>query len=193
MKNAFLNGNVEEKVYMDISPGVKTNPSNVDKVCKLRKSLYGLKQSPRAWFGRFSKSMKAFGYKQINYDHTLFINQKNGKITTLIVYVDDMVITGDDPKEINELKKYLSKEFEIKDLGQLKYFLGIEVARSKKGISLSQRKYVLYLLIELGMLDRKPTKTPIEMNHGLDIFPDQVPTNKERYQRLVGRLIYLSH
>ncbi|MDD0148486.1 reverse transcriptase domain-containing protein, partial [Shigella flexneri] len=89
--------------------------------------LYGLKQSPRAWFGRFSKSMKVFGYRQNNSDHTLFIKRKNGKITALIVYVDDMIVTGDDPKEMNEFQKYLSKEFEMKDLGQLKYFLGIEV------------------------------------------------------------------
>ncbi|PRQ56575.1 putative RNA-directed DNA polymerase [Rosa chinensis] len=81
----------------------------------------------------------------------------------------------------------------MKDLGQLKYFLGIEVARSKKGISLSQRKYVLDLLAETGMLDCRPIETPIEMNHGLAIYPDQVPTDKGRYQRLVGRLIYLSH
>ena len=81
----------------------------------------------------------------------------------------------------------------MKDLGQLKYFLGIEVARSKQGISLSQRKYVLDLLAETGMLDCKPVETPIEMNHNLAIYPDQVPTDKGRYQRLVGRLIYLSH
>ncbi|XP_062018984.1 uncharacterized mitochondrial protein AtMg00810-like [Rosa rugosa] len=122
--------------------------------------------------------MRAFGYKQSNSDHTLFIKRKNGKITALIVYVDDMIVTGDDPKEMNELQKYLSKEFEMKDLGQLKYFLGIEVARSKKGISLSQRKYVLDLLAETGMLDCSPIETPIEMNHRLAIYPDQVPTDK---------------
>ncbi|PRQ37607.1 putative RNA-directed DNA polymerase [Rosa chinensis] len=193
VKNAFLNGNLEEEVYMDVPPGVKNYPSEVGKVCKLKKSLYGLKQSPRAWFGRFSKSMRAFGYRQSNSDHTLFIKRKNGKITALIVYVDDMIVTGDDPKEMNELQKYLSKEFEMKDLGQLKYFLGIEVARSKKGISLSQRKYVLDLLTETGMLDCSPIETPIEMNHRLAIYPDQIPTDKGRYQRLVGRLIYLSH
>ncbi|KAK9924142.1 hypothetical protein M0R45_032529 [Rubus argutus] len=193
VKNAFLNGNLEEEVYMDVPPGVKNNPGDVGKVCKLKKSLYGLKQSPRAWFGRFSKSMKVFGYKQSNSDHTLFIKRKNGKITALIVYVDDMIVTGDDLKEMNELQKYLSTEFEMKDLGQLKYFLGIEVARSKRGISLSQRKYVLDLLAETGMLDCKPIETPIEMNHRLGIYPDQVLTDKGRYQRLVGRLIYLSH
>ncbi|KAL6223469.1 hypothetical protein ACLB2K_006856 [Fragaria x ananassa] len=91
------------------------------------------------------------------------------------------------------LQKYLSKEFEIKDLRQLKYFLDIEVSRSKKGIYLSQRKYVLDLLAETGMLDCKLVETPIEMNHNLAIYPNQIPTDKGRYQRLVGRLICLSH
>ena len=111
----------------------------------------------------------------------------------LLVYVDDMVITGDDVAEIDRLQQQLTSEFEMKDLGQLKYFLGIEVARSKQGISLSQRKYVLDLLTETGMLDCKPSETPIEMNHTLGEYKDQVPTEKSRYQRLVGRLIYLSH
>ncbi|PRQ39952.1 putative RNA-directed DNA polymerase [Rosa chinensis] len=193
VKNVFLNGNLEEEVYMDMPPGVKNFPYDTGKICKLKKSLYGLKQSPRAWFERFSKSMRAFGYKQSNSDHTLFIKRSWGKITALIVYVDDMIVTGDDLKEMEALQKYLSKEFEMKDLRQLKYFLGIEVARSKKGILLSQRKYVLDLLMETRMLDCNPIETPIEMNHNIAIYPDQVPTDKGRYQRLVGRLIYLSH
>ena len=81
----------------------------------------------------------------------------------------------------------------MKEFGELKYFLGIEGARSKHGIFLSQRKYVLDLLAETCMLDCKPVDTSIEQNHRLGLFPDQVPTHKERYQRLVGRLIYLSH
>jgi hypothetical protein len=81
----------------------------------------------------------------------------------------------------------------MKDLGQLKYFLGIEVARSKQGISLSQHKYVLDLLSETGMLACKPVETPIQMNHQLGILPDQIPTDMGRYQRLVGKLIYLTH
>ena len=96
VKNAFLNGNLEEEVYMDMPPEVKCRPCDVGKVCKLKKSLYGLKQSPRAWFGRFSKSMKTFGYRQSNSDHTLFIKRNQGKITALIVYVDDMIVTGDE-------------------------------------------------------------------------------------------------
>lgn len=191
VKNAFLNGNLEEEVYMELPPGVMD--SEKGKVCKLKKALYGLKQSPRAWFGRFTKSMKAFGYRQSNSDHTLFIKRKASKLTALIVYVDDMVVTGSDTEEIEALKKYLSQEFEMKDLGQLKYFLGIEVARSIQGISMSQRKYTLDLLAETGMLDCKPVDTPIEANHQLGMFPNQSPCDKGRYQRLVGRLIYLSH
>eukprot|EP00268_Persea_americana_P023591 TRINITY_DN23153_c0_g1_i1.p1 TRINITY_DN23153_c0_g1~~TRINITY_DN23153_c0_g1_i1.p1 ORF type:complete len:128 (+),score=19.60 TRINITY_DN23153_c0_g1_i1:30-386(+) len=103
-------------------------------VCRLQKSLYGLKQSPRAWFGRFTSSMKAFGYRQSNSDHTLFIKHNRGKLTVLIIYVDDMIVTGNDAAERTALQTYLSLQFEMKDLGPLKYFLGIEVLRSKRGI-----------------------------------------------------------
>ncbi|KAL5568221.1 hypothetical protein UlMin_024796 [Ulmus minor] len=162
-------------------------------VCKLKKALYGLKQSLRAWFGRFTKSMKNFGYKQSNSDHTLFLKHRKGKITALIIYVDDMVVTGDDHDEIDCLQRHLTSEFEMKQLGDLKYFLGIEVARSKHGIFLSQRKYILDLLTETGMLGCKPVDTPIEQNHKLFHCSDATSTDKGRYQRLVGKLIYLSH
>ncbi|BBH06529.1 ABC-2 type transporter family protein [Prunus dulcis] len=191
VKNAFLHGELAEEVYMDIPPGYNTTQTGI--VCRLRKALYGLKQSPRAWFGRFTMAMKNNGFKQCNSDHTLFLKHRKGKVTALIIYVDDMIITGNDKQEISQLQDYLATEFEMKDLGGLKYFLGIEVARSQQGIFLSQRKYVLDLLTDIGMLDCKPADTPIVQNHHLGEYPDQVPTNKERYQRLVGRLIYLSH
>ena len=92
---------------------------------------------------------------------------KEGKIAVLIVYVDDIVITGDDYREINNLKASLAGEFEIKDLGSLKYFLGMEVARSKKGIVVSQQKYILDLLKETGMMGCRPTNTPIDPNQKL--------------------------
>ena len=95
-------------------------------------------------------------------NHTLFLKKQQGKITALIVYVDDMVVTGNDPKEREALQDYLSREFEMKDLGPLKYFLGIEVSRSNKGIFLSQRKYALDLLQETGMSACQPADTPVE-------------------------------
>ncbi|XP_021834560.1 uncharacterized protein LOC110774335 [Prunus avium] len=109
--------------------------------------------------------MKNFGYIQDNANHTLFLKRDGRRLIALIVYMDDIAITGNDTEEQLKLQKYLSQEFEMKNLGDLKYFLGIEVARSTTGIFMSQRKYVLDLLTETGMLGCKPADTPIEMNH----------------------------
>ena len=193
VKNAFLHGEMSEEVYMDLPPGCMIPEIHSQKVCRLKKSLYGLKQSPRAWFGRFTKSMIDFGYHQSNSDHTLFLKRKQDKIMALIVYVDDMVVTGNDLEERKNLQNYLSKEFEMKDLGPLKYFLGIEVSRSRKGIFLSQRKYTLDLLQETGMSACQPADTPVEEGLKLYVDPNQIPVDKSRYQRLVGRLMYLAH
>jgi hypothetical protein len=187
VKNAFLHGDLQEEVYMEIPPDETT-----EKVCRLKKSLYGLKQSPRAWFNRFRRALCDMGYKQCNGDHTVFYRHSRRQIVVLVVYVDDIILTGDDEEEIKPLKKKLSKEFEVKDLGQLRYFLGIKIARSPKGIVLSQRKYVLDLLSETGMLGCRPASTPIDPNHKL-CTESSDPVNKEMYQRLVGKLIYLCH
>ncbi|KAH9802383.1 hypothetical protein KPL71_001364 [Citrus sinensis] len=152
VKNAFLNGNLSEEIYMDLPPGCSGPERLNQKVCKLKKSLYGLKQSPRAWFGKFTNAMLQAA-----------------------------------------LQKYLLREFEMKDLGALKYFLGIEVSRSNGGIFLSQRKYALDLLHEMGMTICQPIDTPIEEGLKFCITSDQVPVNKGRYQRLIRRLMYLSH
>jgi len=104
-----------------------------------------------------------------------------------------MIVTGNDEEGILELQRYLASEFEMKDRGELKYFLGIKVYRSKLGIFLSQRKYILDLLVEIGMLDCKLVDTLIIQNHYLVEYLDQVSINRERYQKLVGRLIYLLH
>ena len=192
VKNAFLHGEIEEEVYMRAPPGF-TDDFGENEGCKLRKALYGLKQSPRAWFGRFTAAMKKFGYKQSNSDHTLFLKRRGNQITCLIIYVDDMVITGNDEQEIKILKGRLFLEFEMKDLGNLKYFLGIQVLRSKKGIFINQKKYILDLLAETGMIDCKPAETPIIVNHGLQTEQGGEMAEKERYQKLMGKLIYLAH
>ena len=111
----------------------------------------------------------------------------------MIVYVDDIVLTGDDLEEMERLKNYLAKEFEIKDLGNFKYFLGIEVARSRDGILISQRQYVLDLLKETGMLGCKAADTPMDPNQKISDDTSEETVEKGRYQRLVGKLIYLSH
>ncbi|CAA6659702.1 unnamed protein product [Spirodela intermedia] len=151
---------------MNVAPGYTfIHQNNI--VCKLKKSLYGLKQSPRVWFGRFTQAMKEFGYIQSNRDHTLFIKHgEQNKVTTLILYVDDIIITEDDTEEIKCLGQNLSREFDIKSLGRLTYFLGIEVVYSK-GIFLSQHKYILDLLQETEKLECKSADTPIDPNLSL--------------------------
>lgn len=151
---------------MEVPPGLASpglaSPENFGKVCKLKKSLYSLKQSPRSWFDRLTRVIKNQGYIQCQNDHTMFIKHSlDGKRAIMIVYVDDIILTGDWLDEITCLKNVLGREFEIKDLGQLKYFLGMEVARSHKDIVVSQCKYTLDLLKETGMLGCKPATTPM--------------------------------
>ena len=121
-------------------------------------------------------------------DHTVFYRHSDRKITILAVYVDDIIITGDDQEEIKRLKGCLSKEFEVKDLDNLKYFLGIEVARTEKGISLFQRKYTLDLLTDMGMIGCCAARTPTEQNDQVTAQSGEL-VNKEDYQKLVGRLL----
>ncbi|KAA0043342.1 reverse transcriptase [Cucumis melo var. makuwa] len=141
-----------------------------------------------------NKFVKSQGNSQGHSDHTLFTKVfETRKIAVLIVYVDDIILFGDDQAEISQLKQRMGNEFEIKDLENLKYFLGMEVARSKESIFMSQRKYTLDLLTETGMLECRPADAPIEFNCKLGNSDEQVPVDKEQYQRLVGKLIYLSH
>ncbi|KAI5312765.1 hypothetical protein L3X38_041939 [Prunus dulcis] len=180
VKIDFLHGELTEEVYMDIPLGYATS-TQTGTICKLRKALYGLEQLPRTWFGRFIKAIKNNGFRQSNLDHTLFLKHHKGNVTTLIIYIDDMFIIGNDEHEISQLQDYLATEFEMENPGGLKYFLGIEVARSKQVIFLSQKKYVLDLLTDTRMQDCELVDTPIVQNHHLGEYPNQFPTNKERY------------
>ena len=172
IKNAFLYGELKEEIYMQIPPGYE-NESTRGKVCRLKKSIYGLKQSPRAWFGKFSQVLKGLGFRQCNGDHTLFFRHfPQGGVVLLIVYVDDIIITGNRTAEIKELEHELSRQFTVKSLGPLKYFLGMEFARSSKGILMTQQKYTLELLKETKHLHSRTSDTPIEFNHKLTITKD---------------------
>ncbi|XP_042946557.1 uncharacterized protein LOC122279793 isoform X1 [Carya illinoinensis] len=164
VKNAFLHGDLHEEVYMEQPPGFVAQGEYRGTVCRLKKALYGLKQSPRAWFGRFSDAVLNFGLHRCQTDHSVFHLHSDAGHILLVVYVDDIVITGSDSAGIIRLKQFLHDQFQTKDLGKLRYFLGIEVSRSKEGINLSQRKYVLDLLEETGMLGARPIDTPMDPN-----------------------------
>nr|CAN67317.1 hypothetical protein VITISV_019719 [Vitis vinifera] len=162
IKNAFLHGDLAEEVYMEQPPGfVAQGESGL--VCRLRRSLYGLKQSPRAWFSRFSSVVQEFG-----------------------------MLRSSDQDGIQKLKQHLFTHFQTKDLGKLKYFLGIEIAQSSSGVVLSQRKYALDILEETGMLDCKPVDTPMDPNVKLVPGQGEPLGDPGRYRRLVGKLNYLT-
>ena len=192
IKNAFLHGDLAEEVYMKQPPGfVAQGESGL--VCRLRRSLYGLKQSPRAWFDRFSSVVQKFGMLRSTADHSVFYHHNSsGQCIYLVVYVDDIVITGSDQDGIKKLKQHLFTHFQTKDLGKLKYFLGIEIAQSSSGVVLSQRKYALDILEETGMLDCKPVDTPMDPNVKLVLGQGESLGDPGRYRRLVGKLNYLT-
>lgn len=188
--NAFLHGDLDEEVYMTPPPGLCRQGEKL--VCRLHKSLYGLKQAPRNWFSKFSEAIKKAGFSQSHSDHSLFVQVKDSSLTAVLIYVDDMIITGNDAKAIQDLKLFLHQQFHIKDLGYLKYFLGLEVARSKAGIVISQRKYTLEILDDVGFLGVQPVDFPMEQSLKLTNNQGDLLLNPSRYRRLIGRLIYLT-
>ncbi|KAL0544378.1 hypothetical protein IC582_019492 [Cucumis melo] len=189
VKNAFLNGTLSEEVYMKPPPGTTPPPQ---KVCLLRRALYGLKQAPRAWFATFSSTITQLGFTSSSHDSALFTRQTPNGIVLLLLYVDDMIITGDDPQAISDLQCYLGKHFEMKDLGNLNYFLGLEISSSSSGYYLSQAKYASDLVNRSGITDSATFSTPLDPNVRLTPF-DGVPLEDPTlYRQLVGSLIYLT-
>ena len=188
--NAFLHGDLDEEVYMTLPPGYRASYHN--QVCRLRKSLHGLKQAPRQWFAKLSSKLMDYGFIRSYADYSLFTYHKEGKYMALLVYVDDIILMGNDANTCREFKEYLNHCFHIKDLGSLKYFLGLEVARNSRGIFLTQRKYALELVEECGLLGSKPTDFPIETNHKLALSDGAFLQDPMQYRRLVGKLIYLT-
>ena len=126
MKNVFLHGDLQEEVYMEQPPGFVAQ-GEIGRVCRLRKSLYGLKQSPRAWFSKFSQAVEKFGMQKSKSDPSVFYKNSSSGIILLVEYVDDIVIIRSDSKGISYLKSILQSQFHTMDLGMLRYFLGIEV------------------------------------------------------------------
>ncbi|KAJ0628213.1 putative RNA-directed DNA polymerase [Helianthus annuus] len=193
INNAFLYGTINEDVYMCLPKGYYSPDET--RVCKLVKSLYGLKQAPRKWNEKLSSVLVDYGFVQSKCDHSMYVLSRNGVFIVLLVYVDDIVVTGNNIDEVNKIKGVLNLNFQIKDLGKLKYFLGIEVLYNKSGVCLNQRKYCLELLSEFGYLACKPIKTPIEQSYLITakISKNQsVLKNITGFQKLVGKLIYLS-
>lgn len=160
-----------------------------NQVCRLTKSLYGLKQASRQWFAKLSASLVSLGFISSPSDHSLFIKNIGSSFTTLLVYVDDVILAGNSLIEITNVKQYLDSTFKIKNHGQLKYFLGLEVARSKKGIHLCQCKYALDILSDSGLLAAKPCSTPMLKNNEQSFIEGDPFDRSDAYSRLIGRIL----
>jgi hypothetical protein len=155
-------------------------PDKENLVCKLKKSLYGLKQSPRQWYKRFDSFMISNGFKRSQYDSCVYIKFVNGSPIYLLLYVDDMLIAAKSKKEIAALKAQLSSKFEMKDLGAARKILGMEIGKNRKSglLFLSQRSYIQKVLRRFNMHDSNQVSTPIAPDFKLS--STQCPTSNQR-------------
>ncbi|KAJ9551831.1 hypothetical protein OSB04_015876 [Centaurea solstitialis] len=199
VKTAFLHGDLDEDIYMAQPEGFQV-VGKEDWVCKLKRSLYGLKQAPRQWYLKFDNFMERTGYRRCEMDHCCYVKKFKGSYIILLLYVDDMLIAGSDMKKISKLKKQMSEEFEMKDLGPAKQILGMSIARNKKdgSLTLSQEKYIGKALERFKMNDEKtkPRNTPLGSHFRLT--KDQSPRSEEEkadmadvpYASAIGSLMY---
>lgn len=192
VNNALLYGDLEEEVYMLPPLRFGSKGENRYLVCKLTKSMYGLKQASRQWFFKLSTTIIGHGFIQPKSDYSMFTKVQGDVTIVILVYVDDIVVASNNLQTITDFKEFLHDQFKLKDLGSLKYFLGLEVAITSKGISLCQRKYVLDLLAETSQFVAKPVKSPMEQNLKLSNYHGELLTDPSQYRKLIGNLLYLT-
>lgn len=192
VKSAFLHGELKEEVYVEQPRGYELE-KYPQKVYKLKKALYGLKQAPRAWFSRIEAHFVSQGFEKCYSEQTLFIKTKEGgKILIVSLYVDDLIFTGNDEIMFAEFKSSMLKEFDMTDLGRMRYFLGIEVLQTSDGIYMYQRKYALEVLRKFKMENCNLVYNPIVP--GCRLFKDEngVQVDETLYKQMVGCLMYLT-
>lgn len=192
INNAFLNGILEDTIFMTQPVGFES-VTHPDYVCKLKKSLYGLKQAPRAWYDTLTSSLISMGFKRCISDHSLFFSSTAAGLVLVLVYVDDILVTGDDSKAVLDVIQLLQGKFKLRHLGDVDYFLGIEVKpTSDSGFLLSQQKYLLELLQRTGMDRSHPCSTPMAVNTKLSQYSGQPLTTPLLYRSTIGALQYLT-
>ena len=177
---------------MKLPPGYSHPLRFPHRVFRLRRALYGLKQAPRAWFAKFSFTISQHCFSGSSFDTTLFLRRSGHGITILLLHVDDMIITGDDMQGLQNLKHFLGRQFEMKDLGPLNYFLSLEVSSSADGYYLTQVKYTFDMISRASITNSKIVDTPIEYNCRLNSHDGESLSDATLYRQLVGSLIYLT-
>lgn len=192
VKSAFLNGKLDEEVYV-LQPEGFEKRGQMNRVYKLTKALYGLKQAPRAWNACLDKYLKSLDLVRCTQEYSVYTRSKNGKILIVAVYVDDLLVTGNCIVEVKIFKEQMNKKFEMNDLGLLTYYLGIEVGQLEGGITLKQEAYARNILDKTEMSQCNSTKCPIEHKVQLTKDEDGDLVDPTEYRRIVGSLRYLTH
>ena len=188
---AFLNGILKEDVYMLQPPGfIKLGAEHL--VCKLHRSLYGLKQSPRAWYARLHAALLLWNLIQSNSDPNLYYSHTGCDTTVLLVYVDDILITGSNPRLLEQLKTHLHTTFRTNDLGPIRRYLGVQFERSLTSLRMHQTDYAKSILQQFGMEDCAPSPTPLPEGTVLSKESSTPPVDATLYRMLVGKLLFLT-
>lgn len=193
VKSAFLNGDLQEEVYVCQPPGFE-NTSNPNKVLRLKKALYGLKQAPRAWYSKIDDFFHKQGFERSKHEPTLYVKRQGiSDLMIVSLYVDDMIYTGSSLSLISEFKQTMMNKFDMTDLGELNYFLGLEIAQTSAGIFMSLKKYVEDTINKFNMIGCKPVPTPMNIGEKLQLNDGTRSANGSLFRSLIGRLIYLTH
>ncbi|KAH9744520.1 retrovirus-related pol polyprotein from transposon RE1 [Citrus sinensis] len=188
INNAFLNGHLTEEVYME-QPAGFVDQSRPHHICKLQKALYGLKQAPRAWFDKLKQVLTAqWGFRNSKSDTSLFFKRVQGHLLLVLVYVDDIIVTGSSTCLIQQVISNLQSTFALKDLGELNYFLGIQVVKNSSGLHLSQSKYIVDLLHKVNLQDCTPCSTPMAAGTSLTKSDSELFANATLYRSTIGAL-----
>lgn len=191
VNTAFLQGHLNEEVFMAQPPGF-TDSDRPTHVCKLRKAIYGLKQAPRAWYSELKSYLLTAGFRNSMADTSLFICKHGAYYIYILVYVDDILVTGSNSLLVQRVIDALANRFSIKDMGNLSYFLGIETTRTSSGLHLMQKKYVTDLLTKANMLNAKPVATPLPASPKLSLNSGDPLADPREYHQIVGSLQYLA-
>ncbi|WVZ50368.1 hypothetical protein U9M48_001626 [Paspalum notatum var. saurae] len=190
VKTVFLNGDLQEEVYVQQAPGF-TRPGQEHKVYRLHKALYGLHQAPRAWNQKLDEQLGILGFMRCSSEHAIYCRGRGAERLVVGVYVDDLVITGTSSSSIQKFKAEMAKVFKMSDLGLLSYYLGIEVRQEEMGISLCQGSYAGKILEQCGLEDCNSCKVPMDVKLKLSKESSSPRVNATEYRSLVGSLRYL--
>ena len=191
VKSAFLNGLIEEEVYVEQPPGFE-NSEFPNHVYKLHKALYGLKQAPRAWYDRLSSFLLKNNFTRGNVDKTLFLKKKNDDLLVVQIYVDDIIFGATNESLCQDFAKLMQGEFEMSMMGELNFFLGLQIRQTKEGIFINQTKYTREILKKFGMENTKPLGTPMSSTCRLDKDESGKSIDQKLYRGMIGSLLYLT-